>query len=129
MFCSRILVVGGISMYINGEVYTKFSVESFDLIKQLCEEIGVLEKDGTVAKIEKDQIVTYELDIFDKTNRVILYDKPYDVKLASTLINLYEQAKEYVDLPEGYREDAEKRNSYRDSNYDYKTAYRLQLKR
>ncbi len=116
-------------MYINGNVYTKFSVESFDLIKQLCEEIGVLEKDGTVAKIEKDQIVTYELDIFDKTNRVILYDKPYDVKLASTLINLYEQAKEYVDLPAGYREDAEKRNSYRCSDYDYRTAYKLQLKR
>ena len=111
-------------MDLNGTIYTNVSVETYDVIKELCRSIGIIDKsDSVVVHIEDGKIVEYSLDIFDQTERRVLYDQPFDVKYATTLLSLFIQTREYLHLPD---EVTDKVNY---DNGDYRTAYRLELKR
>lgn len=114
-------------MYVNGVIYTNVNVSTFDVIENLCKEAGLLTRDG-LARVEDGKIVMYWLDIFDKTQKTVIYDKPFDVKYAATLISLYEQTKEFLRLYEKEKKEIEYNYAF-NTDSDYKTAYRLELKR
>ncbi len=114
-------------MYVNATIFRGVNVNTFDIIKGLCEEAGLLTRDG-LARVEDGKIVVYWLDSFDKTQKTVIYDKPFDVKYAATLISLYEQTKEFLSLYEKEKKEIEYNNAF-NTDSDYKTAYRLELKR
>ncbi len=110
-------------MDLNGTIYTTVSVDTYDIIKGLCKSVGVIDKtDTVVAHLEDGKIVEYSLDIFDKTERRVLYDQPFDVQYAATLLSLFEQTRAYLRLSEENKVDS-------DNNDDYRTAYMLELRR
>ena len=108
-------------MKINGIIHTQFDVESFDAITSLCQAIGVVDDEGTlVATLRNNQIEKRYLDEFGKTKIQVLYNQPFDVKYASTLIQLYELSCNYLKLEELIKSRTE-------PTEDYKTVNRLNL--
>ena len=107
-------------MDLNGMIYTKVDVDTFQVIQRLGQDIGVIDHSGHICGyIEGDEIATYELDIFDKSERHVLYNQPFDVQFAKTVMSLYQQTQAYLKLK---AEDIRK-------STDYKTAYKLQIGR
>ena len=99
--------------------YNKINIDSYEIIQKLCQCIGVVDNRGNVcAHLEDNKIVSYEVSIYGEIVKHVLYDQPFDVQYANTLIKLYEKTCEYLIL-----EDTDKEQSS-----DYKTAYRLELK-
>ena len=103
----------------------KIDVDALELIENMCHELDLFSYDGRLAELEDGRIVAKSEDIFEKINVDTVYRKPYDVKLASKLIDLYKMLKEYEELPEETKE----KNSPYNYDADYRTAYKLKLQK
>ena len=113
-------------MYINGTIYTKVDINATDMIEEICKNAGIIDSCGRVVihpekddKTGKDVIAVYDLDIFDKSQRRVLYDKPFDVEYAQVLSQLWTMTHEYEKL----------KNADIDGSEDYQTAQHLGLRR
>ena len=107
-------------MDLRGTIYTSVDVDTFYIIQKLCQEIGVVDKLGKICvHIEGNEIVEYKLDIFDKSERKVLYDQPFDVQYAMTLISLYKQTCRYLALKESEVKKSD----------DYQTAFKLDIRK
>ncbi len=106
-------------MDIQGIIRTSIDVDAFEVIQRLGQDIGVIDRTGRIiGRVVNHQIVEYSLDIFDQVEKRVLYDQPFDVRFASTLISLYQQAYQFLQL--------QAEEIYQSS--DYKTAHRLNVK-
>lgn len=111
-------------MKITGTIKTEFDVESLDVIKSLCQVIGVVDENGKlVAKLNNDnKIVKCWFDEWDGKHTLVLYDKPFDVQYASALIKLYELSNNYLMLEEHIK-------NRKEATSDYQTVSRLKIRK
>lgn len=110
-------------MKLKGIIHTEVEVESFSVIKSLCQAIGVVDDSGRlIAEVRMGKIVNIELNEFGNKHINVLYDQPFDVNYASTLMKLYELSNNYLLLSE-YMENRT------DGCTDYQTVNRLKLKK
>jgi hypothetical protein len=111
-------------MTINGIIHSEVEVSSYYAIRNLCKEIGLVDDRGNIiVKIDNGNVLHFWYDEWDDYHEIVLYDQPFDVKYSSTLLNLYTQTCEYLELPE------EIRNKVNNHHGDYRVASKLELKR
>ena len=115
---------GKIYMKVKGTISTEFDVEAFDVITNLCQIIGVVDENGNlVAKQENNRIIKHWLDEWNDKHTEVLYNQPFDIKYASTLIKLYELSSNYLMLS-GYIE-----NRTDGRTEDYQTVGKLKIRK
>lgn len=109
-------------MKINGTFCGEFDVDSFAVITELCQILGVVDEEGDlVATLKDKKIVKYSYDKWGKRHTKVLYDQPYDVQYASSLMRVYELSNNYLKLLP-YMKD---RNN---GTNDYQTATKLKIR-
>lgn len=109
-------------MKVNGTVSAEFDVESFDIIKSLCQIVDIVDANGTLSvELKNDKIYKCWLDESGIKRTEVLYDQPFDVKYALTLMRLYELSNNYLTLSE-YIKD-------RTDTTDYQTMSKLKIKK
>lgn len=115
---------GEIYMKVKGTISTEFDVEAFDVITNLCQIIGVVDENGNlVAKQENNRIIKHWFDEWNDKHTEVLYNQPFDIKYASTLIKLYELSSNYLMLS-GYIE-----NRTDGRTEDYQTVGKLKIRK
>lgn len=88
----------------------------------MCQEICVVNEYGTVIGELKDgKIVIHYEDTYGLVHENVLYDQPFDIQYALTLMSLYRQTCKYLNLPEEIHDKANR------SFGDYRTACKLEL--
>ena len=111
-------------MKVSGTIYTEFDVESFEVIKNLCQTIGIVDENGNLfVELKDNKVVKSWLDEWNDRHVEVIYDQPFDVKYASTLMKLYELSCNYLTLYEHikYRKDGRLE--------DYQTVNKLKLEK
>ena len=111
-------------MKVKGIIHAEFDVDSFDIITKLCQDIGVVDEEGRIlAELKDNKIITYWYDEWEEKHVKVLYDQPFDVKYASTLIQLYNLSDNYLKLSDYINNRTSGRLD------DYQTVKRLKLER
>lgn len=111
-------------MKVKGTIYTEFDVDSYEAIRKLCETVGLVSERGNlITEVIDGEVIVYRLDGRNEEYTEVLYDQPFDVEYASTLIKLYQQTKDYLKLPE------ETLDSITGYNGDYRTVYKLKIRK
>ncbi len=109
-------------MKLNGTIRAEFDVESFEVITNLCQAIGIVDENGTLSvELKNNRIMKWWLDEYGIKRTEVLYDQPFDVKYASSLMNLYELSNNYLTLSD-YIKD-------RNDTNDYQTVNKLKIRK
>jgi len=86
-------------MKIKGIIHTEVEVTGYEVIKQMCEKLGLVNEQGDViAKVEHNKVYTLYNDIYEGLSYEIKYYKPYDVMFCTKLLELYNMISTYMEL-------------------------------
>ena len=111
-------------MKVEGIIYAECDVNSYEAIKVLCQTAGLVSERGyLITEVIDGKVIVYKLDGRNEEYTEVLYDQPFDVEYASTLIKLYQQTKDYLNLPK------ETLDSITGYNGDYQIACKLKIRR
>ena len=92
--------------------------------EEVEEEEECVDENGNIsAELKDNKIMTYWYDEFEDKHTKVLYDQPFDVKYAATLIQLYNLSNNYLKLFDYINN----RNSGRID--DYQTVKKLKLEK
>ena len=77
--------------------YTDIEISAFDLVKQICQKLGLVNENGDVIAVinENRSIMVREDSAFDGENYIQLYVDANDVLFCKKLLELYEIALKY----------------------------------
>lgn len=111
-------------MKIKGTIYTEVEVDSFSVITDLCQTIGVVDENGVLqAKLMNDKILKISTNEFGNKRFEVLYEKPFDVQYAASLMRLYELSSNYLLLSDYMRKREDGQTE------DYQTVKSLKLEK